>query len=218
MYTTRRRLLAAAGLAATPVTAGCIGGLSADSSLDAAAVERRVEQRYAALDGYEATVTRTLEVGEERVESTAKVRVKRGETRTVAYTAGPQAGETVVQSADRGPVFGTSLGADTGGTAADFGSLAGSLVDAADVTVDRVTTHDSHRTAVLELTPSDADNDADRTRTVWVDLDRRIPLRVVTSWTTADGEDATVTVEYDDVTLYESERSEDESADEEVTT
>lgn len=216
MYTTRRRLLAAAGLAATTATTGCIGGLSTGSSVDAAAVERRVEQRYAALDGYEATVTRTVEVDGERAESTAKVRVDRGETRTVTYTAGPRAGETVVESADSGPLFDAGLGVDTAGTAADFGAVAGSLVDAADVTVERVTTHDGHRTAVLKLTPSDAEETTGRERTVWVDLDRRIPLRVVTSWTTEDGADATVTVAYDDVTLSERERSDGEPADAEV--
>jgi outer membrane lipoprotein-sorting protein len=218
IHTTRRRLLAAAGLATTSATAGCIGGLTAGSSVDAAAVERRVEQRYAALDGYEATVTRTVEVGGESAESTAAVRVKRGETRTVTYTAGPRAGETVVESADSGPVFEASLGADTAGTAGDFGALAASVVDAADVSVDRVTTHDGHRTAVLKLTDTDADDASDRRRTVWVDLGRRIPLRVVTSWTTEDGEDATVTVSYDDVTLSERERSAEESSDEQVAT
>lgn len=177
-----------------------------------------MEQRYAALEGYEATVSRTVEVGDESVESTAEVRVKRGETRTVTYTAGPRAGETIVESADNGPVFDASLGADSAGTAADFGSLAASLVDAADVSVDRVTTHDGHRAAVLKLTPSDAEETTETTRTVWVDLDRRIPLRVVTAWTTEDGEDATMTVEYDDVTLTGRERSDEESSDEEVAT
>ncbi|MFB6269477.1 MAG: outer membrane lipoprotein-sorting protein [Halobacterium sp.] len=202
MFTTRQRAAAAAALAVTALTAGCIGGLPVGSSVDAAVVEERVEQRYAALDGYGATVTRTVEVGDQTTEATARVRVRRGDGRTVTYTDGPRAGETVTASADSAPVFGAPLGASES-TPATFGALAASLVRANNVTVDRVTTHDGHRTAVLELTPENDSSAADRTHRVWVDLDRRIPLKVVTTWTTADGETATVTVEYEDVTLYE---------------
>ena len=198
-----------AALVVTALTAGCIGGLPVGSSVDTAVVEEQVEQRYAALDGYTASVTRTVEVGEATSESRARVTVERDGRRTVAYTAGPRAGETAVESADAGPVFDAGLGASTPATPAAFGALAESLFEANNVTVERVTTTDGRRTAVLELTPRDGGPRANLTRTVWVDLDRHIPLRVVTSWTTVDGERAWVTVEYDDVTLYEPNNSGD---------
>lgn len=203
MFTTQKRAAVASALVVTALTAGCIGGLSADGSVDAAVVEERVEQRYAALDGYSASVTRTVEVGDRSSESSATVTVGSDDRRTVTYTAGPRAGETVVRSADDGPVFDAALAGSAPSTPAGFGALAASLVSASNVSVDRVTNHDGHRTAVVELTPSVDGSAADRTHTVWVDLDRRVPLQVVTSWTTASGEQATVTVEYDDVTLYE---------------
>lgn len=207
MFTTPKRAAVASALVVTALTAGCIGGLSAGGSVDAAVVEERVEQRYAALDGYTASVTRTVEVGDRTSVSSASVTV-RDDRRTVAYTEGPRAGETVDGAASDGPVFDAGLGA-AASTPADFGAVADALVNANNVTLDRVTTHDGHRTAVIELTPTGNGSAADTTRTVWVDLDRRVPLRVATSWTTADGERATVTVDYDDVTLYEDTESGD---------
>jgi len=112
-----------AALVVTALTAGCIGGLPVGSSVDTAVVEEQVEQRYAALDGYTASVTRTVEVGEATSESRARVTVERDGRRTVAYTAGPRAGETAVESADAGPVFDAGLGASTPATPAAFGAL-----------------------------------------------------------------------------------------------
>ncbi|NIB98961.1 outer membrane lipoprotein-sorting protein [Halobacterium sp. R2-5] len=200
MQVTRRRAATVVALAVITLTAGCSAGLSADGSVDADAVGDTVEQRYAALNGYDATITRTVSVGDSVSEARASVAV-RGEQREVRYTAGPYAGETATGSAD-GPVFGAA-GVDA--PAADsYGALAEALVRTSDVSVERVTTYDGHRTAVVELSPESNATDAQNlTRTVWVDLDREIPLKVVTSWTTAGGQPASVTVTYDDVTLYE---------------
>lgn len=217
MTATRTRVAAAtAALAVLTLTAGCIGGLSADGSVDAAAVGETVEQRYAALDGYEATITRTVEVdGATTSEARASVTV-RDDRRAVEYTAGPRAGETVEASADE-PVFGAGASADAPATAAGYGALAEALVRGSEVSVERVTRHDGHRTAVVELRPLEDATDgggdeAPVTRTVWVDLDRAVPLQVVTDWTTADGEPATTTVAYDDVTLVENESATPEVA------
>lgn len=209
MYTTRMRVAVAAALVALTLTAGCIGGLSTDSSVNAAAVGDAVEQRYAALDGYDATVSRTVEVGDATTETRADVTVH-GDQRDVMYTAGPNAGETVTSAADSGPVF-TTGPSNTGAVApASYGTLAETLVRTSNVSVDRVTSYGGHQTAVVELTPAadaTATGTANVTRTVWVDLNRKIPLKVVTSWTTADGQPATVTVSYDDVDLHENNAS-----------
>lgn len=204
MHATRMRAAAVAALVVVSLTAGCIGGLSADGSVDAAAVGDTVEQRYAALNGYDATVTRTVEVGDSTATTSANVTV-RGEQREITYRAGPRAGETVTTTTDSGPVFDAATGADSPATPAAYGELAASMVRTSDVTVERVRSYDGHRTAVVELEPHEnATGDATNvSRTVWVDLDREIPLKFVTSWTTADGESASVTVTYDDVTLYE---------------
>ncbi|MGB9963627.1 hypothetical protein [Halobacterium sp. CBA1126] len=197
------RVAAATALVVVSLTAGCIGGLSADGSVDAAAVGDAVEQRYAALDGYDATVTRTVEVGDSTTATSANVAV-RGDRREVTYESGPRAGETVAGSADGGPVFDAGTGAGSPATPAGYGALAETLVRTSNVSVERVTSHDGHRTAVVELDPrDDASGAANVSRTVWVDLDREIPLKVVTSWTTADGEPASVTVNYEDVSLVE---------------
>lgn len=210
MKATRTRVAVTAALAVLTLTAGCIGGLSTDGSVDAAAVGETVEQRYDALDGYEATITRTVDVdGTTTTEARATVTV-RDEQRAVEYTAGPRAGETVEASAD-GPVFGAGASADTPATAASYGTLAEALVRTSDVSVERVTRHDGHRTAVVELQPLE-NATTDVTRTVWVDLNRAIPLQVVTSWTTADGQEATTTVAYDDVTLLENQSASAEVA------
>lgn len=200
------RVAVATALVVISLTAGCIGGLSADGSVDAAAVGDAVEQRYAALDGYDATVTRTVEVGDSTTTASAAVTV-RGDQREVTYNTGPQAGETVVGSADSGPVFDAETGADALATPAAYGELAESLVRTSNVTLERVTSYDGHRTAVVELDPREnATGDAaDVTRTLWVDLDRKVPLKVNTSWTTTNGQSASVTVTYDDVTVFENE-------------
>lgn len=188
-------------LLVTSLTAGCIGGLQVGGSLDAGAVGERVEQRYDNLDGYSATVTRTVEVGDDTDVARAEVTV-RGDRREVTYIAGSRAGKTVTVPADAEPVFASALGVDSPATASSYGALAESIVASANVTLDRVTTVDDRRTAVVDLEPKDAAA-ADLTRTVWVDLDRQIPTKIVTSWTTSSGETVSVTVEYDDVTLNE---------------
>lgn len=203
-----------AALAVLALTAGCIGGLSADDSLDATAVGDAVEQRYDALDGYEATITRTVEVdGATAAEAEASVTV-RDEQREIEFTAGPRAGETVQASVEE-PIFGAGADSDSPATAAGYGALAAALVRTSDVSVERVTRYDGHRTAVVELEALDnatTGDASDLTRTVWVDVDRAIPLQVVTSWTTADGEQVTTTVAYEDVTLHGNESVDTEVA------
>ncbi|GAA0266582.1 hypothetical protein [Halobacterium noricense] len=213
MQATRMRVAAATALVVVSLTAGCIGGLSADGSVDANAVGDAVEQRYAALNGYDATVTRTVEVGDSTTAARANVTV-RGDRREVTYSAGPRAGETMAGTTDSGPVLGTGVATDTPATPAGYGALAESLVRTSDVSVERVTTYDGHRTAVVELDPQEnATGDGTNvSRTVWVDLDREIPLQVVTSWTTDDGQSASVTVTYDDVTLVRNESANAEVA------
>lgn len=204
MQATRMRVAAATALVVVSLTAGCIGGLSADGSVDAAAVGDAVEQRYAALDGYDATVTRTVEVGDSTTEARAAVSV-RGEQREITYRTGPRAGETVTGSTDGGPVFDAGAAAGSPATPAAYGALAETLVRTSNVTVERVTTYDGHQTAVVELEPHEnaTGGATNVSRTVWVDLDREIPLKFVTSWTTDGGQPASVTVTYDDVALVE---------------
>lgn len=208
MLHTRQRVAGATALVVLSLLAGCVGSLPAGSGLDAAAVGDEVEQRYAALEGYSATVTRTVEVGDRRTTTSAVVSVDTGDERRVAYTAGPRAGTTVTTPADAGPVFDAGAGVGTTGTPAVYGALAERLVAASDVTLDRVTTRDGHRTAVLTFEPAANDTAAAGsalTRTVWVDLERRVPLEVTTTWTNAAGQAVSVTVTYDDVTLFDSE-------------
>ena len=203
------RVAVAIALVALTLTAGCIGGLSTDSSVDADAVGDAVEQRYAALDGYDATVTRTAEVGDSTMTARAAITV-RGDQREVTYTAGPNAGETVTSTADSGPVFDTGPSRTGAVAPASYGALAETLVRTSNVSVDDVTNYEGHQTAVvaLDATANGTSTGAmNVSRTVWVDLDREIPLKVVTSWTTDDGQSASVTITYDDVTLHKNNAS-----------
>ncbi|MCD2204941.1 hypothetical protein [Halobacterium sp. KA-6] len=209
MYKIRMRVAVATALVALTLTAGCIGGLSTDGSVDADAVGDAVEQRYAALDGYDATVTRTVDVGDSTTTARAAITV-RGDQRQVTYTAGPNAGETVTSAADSGPVFETATSRTGAAAPAGYGALAETLVRTSNVSVDDVTSYEGHQTAVvaLDATANETSTGATNvTRTVWVDLDRKIPLKVVTSWTTANGQPASVTVTYDNVTLHENNAS-----------
>ncbi|GGN10000.1 LolA family protein [Halarchaeum nitratireducens] len=188
------------GLVGALLLAGCStlpsGGLNAD------AVGEQVQHRYDAIEGYSATVTKTVEANDETSTVRAHVSADVDGATTVTYRSGPDAGTTVrYETPTRAPVLSAGR-RDAATRDATYGALAASLVRTSNVSVDGTTVLDGHRTAIVSLSPANASvNDTERR--VWVDTDRRIPLRVETTWTTASGTTVTETVRYENVTLSE---------------
>ncbi|GGM60731.1 outer membrane lipoprotein-sorting protein [Halarchaeum rubridurum] len=206
-----KRCALALGLVGALLLAGCstlpTGGLDAD------AVGDQVQHRYNTIEEYSATVTKTVETTDGTSTLRAHVSADTDGATTVTYRSGPDAGTTVrYETATRAPVLSTGRH-DAATRDATYGALAASLVRTSDVSLDGTAILDGHRTAVVSLAPAreNAGADANATtegsagveRRVWVDTERRIPLRVETTWTAADGTSVTETVSYENVTLHE---------------
>lgn len=207
--TTRRRALV--GLVGVLLLAGCIG-LPTGGISDADSVGESVQNRYDAIESYSATVTRTVETSSGAATASARLAVDTDDRMRVAYETGPRAGtvETIDLSADNnaGPVLSTSLGRANDGRAVSYGALAATLVRTNDVTLERTTVVDGRHTAVVSLVPHDAENgSASIERRLWIDTERRIPVRIETTWTDDAGESVTETVRYTNVTIVEANES-----------
>ena len=194
----RTALVVAVGLLLA--TAGCLGA-AGGSFEDPDAVAQQVESRHDALDGYSATVVRTVSTDTSTRTTRATVTVENPDYRRVEYHTGPRAGEVSVTNATAAPVFSPTTG---GTTPATYGSLSAHLVRGNDLEYLGRTELDGRRTAVVSLTPANATGtDGTATlleRRVWVDTDRLVPLRVRTTWETADG-NVTETIGYRNVSL-----------------
>jgi hypothetical protein len=151
------------------------------------------------------TQTVTTQAGTSSVR--ARVTANTSSSARIEYLTGPRAGtvQTVDLSAGGdAPVLSTGLQRATDGAVPSYGALAETLVRTNNVTVEGMETLEDHRTAVVSLVPERTSTDAVSVeRRVWVDVDRRIPLRVETTWTGTDGRTVTETIRYTDVTLYE---------------
>ncbi|GAD52594.1 hypothetical protein MBEHAL_1354 [Halarchaeum acidiphilum MH1-52-1] len=210
----RRRCALCLGLVGVLLLAGC-STLSSTGISDADAVGEQVQHRYDAIDRYSATVTKTVETPNGETSVSARLSADTDGAATVTYESGPRAGTTrTYASAARSPVLATGPdGAPARG--ATYGALAASLVRTNDVSIDGTTVLDGHRSVVVSLVP-DGDGNASAAdgleRRVWVDVERRIPLRVETTWTTATGANVTETVRYANVTLDEANATETTTA------
>jgi outer membrane lipoprotein-sorting protein len=215
-----RRLALSAGFACLVLLAGCTAVPSGSVS-DADSVGEHVQARYDSIDRYEATVTKTVRGPSQSSSVRATLTVDTDDAAQIEYHTGPRAGTTTTVDTS-GPSAAPSLSAGvrtaTDGRVPSYGALASELVRTSNVTVERTTVLDGHRTAVVSFAPERTENDsasaADVERRVWVDTDRRIPLRIETTWMTDDGKTVTETVRYANVTLTEhgSQTTADETA------
>jgi outer membrane lipoprotein-sorting protein len=201
-----RRRHALVGLVGVLLLAGCIG-LPTGGPADADSVGESVQNRYDAIERYSATVTRTVETSSGTASASARLTVDTDDRMRVAYEAGPRAGtvETIDLSSDRnaGPVLSTSLQRANDGRAVSYGALASTLVRTNNVTLERTAVIDGRSTAVVSLVPHDAENgSASVERRLWIDTERRIPVRIETTWSDGD-ESVTETVRYTNVTITE---------------
>ncbi|WP_156105793.1 outer membrane lipoprotein-sorting protein [Halobellus rufus] len=200
-----RRHSLAIGVVGLLLLAGCI--VPTGGNLDPDSVSENVQDRYDRIDSYETTVTKTVETPTETASVRARVAVEPGEKMQITYRNGAQAGavETIDLSAESSgqPTLSTGLERARNGQHASYGALAGTLVETNNVTVERRTTIDGQRVAVISLVPDADATAASVERTLWIDTERQLPLRVETTWTDADGRVVTETIEYANTTVDE---------------
>ena len=190
----RRTLLGVVGLVF--VTAGCLGapGTTVD---DPDAVATQVESRYERLDGFQATMVRTVERGGDTATTRANVAFDKGDTLRIAYQTGPKAGTVTVVDDPSATRLLTGEQADSEADAATLGALAGDLVRESEVVYEGTERLDDRSTAVFSITPAD-ENVTERR--VWIDTERVVPLRIE-STLDADGRQVTETIQFEDVSL-----------------
>ena len=192
------------------VTAGCLAptGTKVENS---AAVAEQVESRYENVDGFQATMVRTLNRSTRSTVTRATVRFEKGESLRIAYQSGPRAGTvTVIDDPSPASVFGGTEAAATGAKAdADaaevYGALAGELVRSNEVVYAGADTLDGHRVARFTMTPSANSSDGVAQhnlteRQVWIDTERGVPLKVQSTMR-ASGATVTETIRFRNVTL-----------------
>jgi outer membrane lipoprotein-sorting protein len=186
------------------VTAGCLAPAGTEID-DSDAVAEQVESRYETLDGFQATMVRTVESGGDRETTRATVTFDKGDYLRIAYHDGPNAGQTtVINDPSPSRLFAEGdVESSRADAAAIYGALAADLVEQYDVVYDGTDTIDGQRVAVYTLTPStNATGDQRRLteRRVSVDVDRMVPVRMRSNWT-ADGAEVTETIRFENVSL-----------------
>ncbi|WP_435175160.1 LolA family protein [Halorussus sp. AFM4] len=188
----RRRSVLLVGAVGLLLTAGCLGsvGTSVD---DPRSVAQQVEARYDALDEYRTTIERTVSTGEATATTRATLRFVKGESLRIAYRTGPRAGTvTVVDDPTPSTLLTTDAArAETavGETPASYGAVAANLVRTNNVTYTGTTVLDGRPAVVLTLEPNGNETaTALVERRVWIDAERRVPLRVVSTWESERGE------------------------------
>lgn len=194
------------GVAGLALLSGCTA-YSSGTLADAEKVSDRVENRYEAIDGYTATVTRTVATSARTSTTRARITANTSTQARIEYLAGSRAGttRTVDLSAETPALtFSSGLQSATDEPIPSYGALAETLVRTNNVTVQGTEYIDGERTIVVSLTPTETgEQSVDVERQVWIETDRRVPLRVRTTWTTSNGRTVTETVQYSDVSLRE---------------
>jgi hypothetical protein len=153
------------------------------------------------------TVTQTVTTDGGSSSVRARVTANTSSWAHVEYLSGPHGGTSrMIDLSGTGtlPTFSTGLQRATAGPVPSYGGLAEALVRTSELDVDRIETLDGHRTAVVSLVPESSTSDRVRVeRRLWIDIDRRLPLQIETTWTRSDGQTVTETVRYTDIALYE---------------
>ncbi|WP_134670639.1 sigma-E factor regulatory protein RseB domain-containing protein [Halorussus marinus] len=185
-----RRSVSVLGVVGLLLTAGCLGpaGTAVD---DPESVAQQVEARYDALDEYTTTIERTVSVGETTRTTRATVRFEKGESLRIAHQTGPDAG-TVTVVEDPSPA--TLLSTDAAATAtpgaetpASYGAFAGRLVESHNVTYRGTAVVGDRAAVVLSIDPTNATTDRPAERRIWIDAERRVPLRIESTWERESG-------------------------------
>src|SRR6056297_3483270 len=137
------------------VTAGCLAPAGTEID-DSNAVADHVESRYEVLDGFQATMVRTVERGGHNNTTRATVAFDKGNYLRIAYRDGPNAGTvTVIDDPEPSRLFSDGAAATGRADASEvYGALAADLVERNDVVYNGTTRVDGRRVAVYALTPA----------------------------------------------------------------
>ena len=187
------------------VTAGCLAPAGTEID-DSKAVAEQVESRYEALDGFQATMVRTVERGQYNNTTRAGVAFEKGNYLRIAYRTGPKAGTvTVIDDPEPSRLLANGAAETVRADASDvYGALAADLVERNDVVFDGTSTIDGHRVAVYSLTPANGSGEPEQPRLlerrVTVDVERMVPIRLESTWR-ADDQEITETIRFTDVKL-----------------
>jgi len=209
MVSKRRNLLQLLAIGLVVLLAGCLAVPSGSIS-NADSVGEQVQSRYDAIDRYEATVTKTVEIDDSTSSIHATVTAAKSEFTRIAYHSGPNAG-TVTKinastSSNIDPTLSTNIQHPSESQVPSYGALAAELVRTNNVTVEQTAVLGERRTVVVSLVPhstEQSETDDSIERRLWIDSERLIPLQIETTWTKADGQTVTETVRYSNVTLGE---------------
>ncbi|MFB6179630.1 MAG: outer membrane lipoprotein carrier protein LolA [Halorientalis sp.] len=192
------------GLVVLSVTAGCLAptGSKIDNSQ---AVGKHVENRYESLDGFQATMIRTVERGGTRNTTRATVAFDKGRYLRIGYETGPHAGSaTVVEDPSAAKVLGAGEAAPGRGDSAQvYGAVAASIVRQNDVVYQGLSRVEGHRVAVYSLRPQTNRSETGAhllERRVSVDLARQVPIRLRSTWA-VDGQNVTETIRFTNIKL-----------------
>jgi len=206
----QKRRAISLGFACLLLLAGCTA-VQDGSITDPDAVGEHVQTRYDSIERYEATVTKTVSNAAQTSTVRADLTVETDDYTRIEYQTGPRAG-TVTTIDTSGPASNRptlSTGARTAmdGQIPSYGALASELVRTNNVTIDGTTVLDGRQTAIVSFVPENATDGQPAAvtveRRIWVDTERQIPLKIETTWSTADGESVTETVRYTNVSVTE---------------
>jgi outer membrane lipoprotein-sorting protein len=145
-------------------------------------------------------MVRTVTVDNDTRTTRATVAFDKGETLTIAYRTGPQAGTVTVIENPAERVFRTEQRrADAGARVA---AVAADLTRRNEVVFEGTQRLDGTVTAVFSIEPPANAAESRPERRVWSDVTRAIPLRITSTWT-ASGQTVSETIRFTDVSLGE---------------
>lgn len=208
---TNRRIALTVGIVVALLLAGCSAVPSGTVSGPPAQIGEQVQSRYDSIDWYSATVDRSVTTSEGTTTTSASVVVKSGEWMQVTYRSGPRTGTTTHVSLSDTSAPQALYKMQWSGTdqshPPSLGAMATAVAKTHNLTIDRTTVIDGHVVAVLSIDPRNGTTDPNERQHLWVDTQRRIPLKYVSTWTDTNGQKTTETIQFSNITIHESTNS-----------
>lgn len=200
MVPRRARILITTAFLILGMTAGCMSGTPTTDEVNAKTLDNVAENRYNTVDGYTATVSRTVTIGENTTTARATV-TTHGAQQQIRYLRGQNAGTTTTQSVDR-PIFTTTPPTTITPIPASYTALTDTLSGTHTINVEKLIRYHGAQTAVVTFTPTTETPTANATvvsRTVWINIPQKLPVKIIESWTTPSGQPVTVETTFADV-------------------
>jgi outer membrane lipoprotein-sorting protein len=185
-------LLVLAGCGAVPE-----GGVGAGTAFDESMVGDRVQDRYDRLGSYRATIVRTVTVDGTTERTRATVVYERPNSLRIDYEVGPRAGEVVLVDATTVSVYADGRlvrrepRTDPLRNYSAYDRLVARTLRGENVTYAGTERVAGHHAVAFSASPED---DPTVDRTVWIDSERQVPLRLRTVRTGERNATVTTTV------------------------